>query len=186
MLTGATAFGLYEGNLLGIRRGSEFIKLRAKSIVAATGAYEQPLLYDRNDLPGTFLSSGLRRLMHLHRLRPGGAALVAATNDEGYHAALDLVNSGVQVVALVDSRPRFPHDLDAAKELQTRGVLVLPSHGVVRAEGTKRVAGAAVSRLTEGPPHHRGTRVRLRPDLPERRLHSCRRPARSSRRRVRV
>ena len=83
VLTGATAFGLYEGNLLGVHQGSNLIKLRAKSVVAATGAYEQPLVYDRNDLPGTFLSSGLRRLMHLYRLRPGTAALVATTNDEG-------------------------------------------------------------------------------------------------------
>ena len=150
VLTGATAFGLYEGNLLGVHQGSNLIKLRAKSVVAATGAYEQPLVYDRNDLPGTFLSSGLRRLMHLYRLRPGTAALVATTNDEGYRAALDLLNAGVRVVALVDSRPRFPHDLDAATELRSKGILVLPSHGVVRAEGARHVEGAVVSRMDGG------------------------------------
>ena len=150
VLTGATAFGLYEGNLLGVHQGSRLIKLRAGSVVAATGAYEQPLVYDRNDLPGTFLSSGLRRLMHLYRLRPGTAALVATTNDEGYRAALDLLNAGVRVVALADSRPRFPHDLDAATELRSRGILVLPSHGLVRAEGARHVEGAVVSRMDGG------------------------------------
>ena len=150
VLTAATAFGLYEGNLLGVHQGSRLIKLRAKSIVAATGAYEQPLVYDRNDLPGTFLSSGLRRLMHLYRLRPGTAALVATTNDEGYHAALDLLKAGVRVVALADSRPRFPHELDAAMELQSKGILVLPSHAMVRAEGARHVEGAVVSRLDGG------------------------------------
>ncbi len=149
-LAGATAFGLYEGNLLGVHQGSRLIKLRARSVIVATGAYEQPLVYDRNDLPGTFLSSGLRRLVHLYRIRPGTAAMVAATNDEGYRAALDLLNAGVRVVALADSRDRFPHELDAATELRSKGILVLPSHGVVRAEGAKHVEGAVVSRLEEG------------------------------------
>ena len=150
VLSAATAFGLYEGNLLGVHQGSRLIKLRARSVVAATGAYEQPLVYDRNDLPGTFLSSGLRRLIHLYRLRPGTAALVATTNDEGYRAALDLLSAGVRVVAVADSRPGFPHDLDAATELRSKGILVLPSHGVVRAEGTRRVVGAVVSRMDGG------------------------------------
>ena len=150
VLTSATAFGLYESNLLGVHQDSRLIKLRARSVVVATGAYEQPLVYDRNDLPGTFLSSGLRRLMHLYRLRPGKAALVATTNDDGYRAALDLLNAGVRIVALSDSRPRFPHELDAAMELQSRGILVLPSHTMVRAEGARHVEGAVVSRLEGG------------------------------------
>ena len=150
--SGATAFGLYEGNLLGIHCGSSVVKLRAGSIVVATGSYEAPLTFDRNDLPGVMLSSGLQRLANLYGIRPGSTAIVATCNDQGYYAALDLLEAGVKVAALVDSRSSFPHALDAAASLQSRGVLVLASYGLTRAEGNKKVVGCAVARLVDGRP----------------------------------
>ena len=152
VLSGATAFGLYEGNLLGVLTADRSVKIRAKRVVVATGSYETPLTFDRNDLPGVMLSTGFQRLVHLYGVRPGSTAVVATTTDQGYHAALDLLSSGVRIAAVADSRPGFPHDLDAAGELQSRGVLVLPSYVLIRAEGAKKVWGAAASRIVDGRP----------------------------------
>ena len=148
----ANAFGLYEGNLLGVLRDDRMMRLRARRIVVATGSYEVPLIFDRNDLPGVMLSTGLQRLIHLYGVRPGSTALVATSDDQGYYAALDLLQAGVRVAALVDSRSGFPHTLDAAGALQSRGVLVLPSHAPIRAEGRGKVVGGVVARLEGGRP----------------------------------
>ena len=108
VLSGAGAFGLYEGNLLGIVNGGTTVKLRAKAVVVATGSHEIPLTFDRNDLPGVMLSTALQRLIHLYGIRPGSTAMVATTNDQGYHAAVDLLGAGIRVAAVIDSRPEFP------------------------------------------------------------------------------
>ena len=149
-LSGATAFGLYEGNLIGIVQGTTTIKLRAQRVVVATGSYEVPLTFDRNDLPGVMLSTGLQRLIHLYGIKPGSTAIVGATNDQGYHAALDLLRAGVRIAVLADTRPHIPEGLDAARALRQDGVLVLPSHSLVRAQGVKRVDGGVVARLENG------------------------------------
>ncbi len=149
-LTGATAFGLYEGNLLGITRGDSMIRLRAKRVAVATGSYESPLVFDRNDLPGVMLSTGLQRLIHLHGVKPGTTAMVGTTDDQGYYAALDLLGAGLRIAVITDTRPAFPDHLDAARELRDSGVLTLPSHAIVRAEGMKRVVGGVVARLVDG------------------------------------
>ena len=146
----ANTFGFYEGNLLGVLRDNRMTRLRAQRIVVATGSYEVPLIFDRNDLPGVMLSTGLQRLIHLYGVKPGSTALVATCDDQGYYAALDLLQAGVRVAALVDSRPGFPGDLDAAVALQSRGVLVLPSHMPIRAEGRSKVLGGVVARLEDG------------------------------------
>ena len=150
VLSPASAFGLYEGNLLAILWGNRMVKLRARRVVVATGSHEAPITFDRNDLPGVMLSTGVQRLIHTYGLRPGSTAVVATSNDHGYYAALDLVRAGIRVAALTDSRPGFPSRLDAARELQSMGVLVLASHVPIRAEGVKRVVGAAVTRLSDG------------------------------------
>ena len=150
VLSDATAFGLYEGRLLGITQGDSMIRVRAGRVVVATGSYETPLVFDRNDIPGVMLSTGLQRLINLYGIRPGTTAMVATTGDQGYYAALDLLQAGMRVAVLADSRPAFPDRLDAARELRNLGVLVLPSHTLVRAEGVKKVVGGVVSKLQDG------------------------------------
>lgn len=146
----ATVFGLYEGNLLAVLTNDGVIKLRARRIVASTGSYETPLAFDRNDIPGVMLSTGVQRLMHMYGIRPGRTAVVATTTDQGYHAALDMLEAGVRIAALADSRPGFRGDLEVAVTLQSRGVLILTSHALTRAEGMKKVLGGVVARLRDG------------------------------------
>ena len=149
-LSDSAAFGLYEGNLVGVLSGHRMIKLRAKQVVVATGSYETPAIFEKNDLPGVMLSSAAQRLMHLYGVKPGSTALVTTSDDRGYTVALDLLEAGVRIAALADSRHDFPGDLDAAKELQANGVLILASNAPSRVEGTKRVLGAVVARLDNG------------------------------------
>ena len=152
VLSEATAFGLYQDNLLGVLAGDEFVKLRAKRVIVATGSHDVPLVFEKNDLPGVMLTSAALRLIHLYGVRPGSTAVVATSDDDGYYAALDLLDAGARIAALVDSRPEFPHGMEAAEALRAGGTLVLPSHTVVLAEGNQRVVEAIVARVADGRP----------------------------------
>ena len=60
VMTGTTAFGRYDDNWIGAFSGNRLIKLRTKSLVVTSGAYETPLLFENNDLPGVMLAAGIR------------------------------------------------------------------------------------------------------------------------------
>ena len=47
------------------------ISLKAKKIIVATGAYERSRIFGNNDLPGIFLSSGIKRLININKVIPG-------------------------------------------------------------------------------------------------------------------
>ncbi|MCH8207219.1 MAG: (2Fe-2S)-binding protein, partial [Chloroflexi bacterium] len=111
-----------------------------------------PLVFERNDLPGVMLASAALRLVHLYGVRPGSTAVVATGDDDGYYAALDLLEAGVRIAVLVDSRPEFPHGMEAAEALKSEGVVILPAHTVVVAEGNQRVVEAIVARVVDGRP----------------------------------
>ena len=142
-LSNATVFGLYQDNLLAILTGDGLVRLRAKRVVLATGAQESPLLFENNDLPGVMLASAARRLMALYGVRPGREAVVAIETPEGYEAALQLLDAGVRVAAVVDAS-ETPYG-EAAEAVRQRGVTVLTGHRVVRAVGRGRVKAAIVS-----------------------------------------
>ncbi|HEV8674225.1 MAG TPA: 2Fe-2S iron-sulfur cluster-binding protein [Methylomirabilota bacterium] len=143
VLSGATAFGLYEDNLLGILDDRRFVKLRARQVVVATGGVEHPLVFENNDLPGVMLGSGAQRLMALYGVRPGTGAVVAAGDDRGLEVALDLAAGGVSLAAVLDVRVQTPESPVAAA-LRTAGLRILNGRTVLAALGRGGRVRAAV------------------------------------------
>ena len=156
-LSNATVFGLYQDNLLAVLTEDGLVRLRARQVVLATGAQESPLLFENNDLPGIMLASAARRLMALYGVRPGREAVVATETPEGYETALELLDAGVRVAAVVDASPTATSD--AAETVRQRGVTILTGHRVVKAVGRGRVKAALVS------PNDRAATRRIRCDL---------------------
>ena len=142
-LLDSTVFGLYQDNLLAVLTGDGVVRLRAKHVVLATGTQESPLLFENNDLPGVMLSTAALRLASLYGVRPGKRAVVATETAEGYRTALQLLDAGIEVAAVVDSSES--EGAEASEELREQGVVILTGHRVVRASGRGRVKGVAVA-----------------------------------------
>jgi len=135
VLTGTFAAGWYADNWVPLVDAQRITKVRAKAVVVATGVFEQPAVFRNNDLPGVMLASAAQRLIHRYAVQPMRSAVVLTANEEGYLAALDLLDAGVQVPAVVDLT-RLGESHPAAKLLGERGVQVLPGHCIVEAYAT--------------------------------------------------
>jgi sarcosine oxidase subunit alpha len=150
VLDDATCTGWFADNWLPVVRGNRFYKLRAKSVVIATGSLEQPAVFRNNDLPGVMMGSAAQRLMRLYGVRPGHKAVVLTANADGYGVALDLAEAGVTVQAIVDLRPQTGFtSLEGA--VQRRGLRILSNHAVTEAVpglGKRHITGALVAAIT--------------------------------------
>ncbi len=113
LLAPATALGIYEGGLVPVAAGRILYKVRAKRIVVATGALEQPVIFPGNDLVGIVLPEAVRRLVHDFSIRPGEKAVVLAADDDALAIADDLRDAGTQVLEVVDLR-NGPHRISAS------------------------------------------------------------------------
>lgn len=135
ILTSATCNGWFADNWLPILQGDRLYRVRAGQVVVASGSHEQPLVFRNNDLPGIMLSSAVQRLMRHYAVRPGQRAVVIAGNRDGYLAALDLLDAGVQIVAVLDPR-NSPSCQVSANILSARGVRIVHNADIVDAVGT--------------------------------------------------
>jgi sarcosine oxidase, subunit alpha len=144
ILANAPALGTFDG-LVPVWLGDTLHQVRAKRQIHATGAIEQPLLFPGNDLPGVMLSGGARRLIAMYALQPGTRAVVATVDDRGLHAALALIDAGVEVVCVADLRDNGSAGPKGA--LKRLGVEVLNGATVLEARGRGQVSSVVV-----GPP----------------------------------
>jgi sarcosine oxidase, subunit alpha len=120
ILTRTSVFGLYDHNLACARElvdtGKESAqaaegvlrqrlwKIRARGIIAATGAFERPLIFPDNDRPGIMLAGAAEKYALAYGVACGRRIVVAANSDRAYAVASTLRGLGVDVVAIIDCR----------------------------------------------------------------------------------
>ena len=146
LITGAYAAGYYPDHLIPIVGAAGVTKVRAKAVIVASGAFEQPPVFRFNDLPGVMLGSAAQRLIYRYGVRPFDSGIVFTANDYGYRVALDCFDAGCKVLALVDLRAGNNGGLDAI-DLAKRGVKIYAGHCVYEALATSdksSVRGAVI------------------------------------------
>ena len=145
VLTHASAIGFFDG-LVAVWQGDTLHQVRAPQHLVATGAIEQPLVFEGNDLPGVMLAGGARRLAALYALAPGARAVVATTDEAGVEAAVALRDAGVAIAAVADLRPDPPSSA-ARVRLEDDAVTLCDGATVVAAEGGDGVERAMLARI---------------------------------------
>ncbi len=150
VLTRTTAFGVYDGNVVGlIERVADHMPapeahgvrqrywtVRPQQLVLASGAIERPLVFGNNDLPGVMLASAVRSYLNRQAVLPGKRAVVFTNNDSAYATAMELARAGAQVT-LVDPRATVADALQ--RGLSDAGVELLAGRVVSTAHGRQAV-----------------------------------------------
>ncbi len=111
--------------------------VRPRHVVLATGAIERPLCFSGNDRPGIMLASAAAAYIHRYGVVPGRRAVIHTNNDSGYGVLRHLGQAGIDVKAIIDTRPR--EAIGEAALSMTHDVDVLAGHRVIATAGRHRL-----------------------------------------------
>lgn len=149
-LLATEASGYYADHWVALVDADRMTKMRARAVIVATGAFEQPAVFRNNDLPGVMLASAAQRLIYRYAVKPMRRAVVLAANQDAYRAALDLHAHGIEIAALVDLRGGEQSDLAAA--VSQAGIALRTRYCIVEAianAGKDGLAAALIAPLDE-------------------------------------
>ena len=132
-------------------------------LVLATGAYERGVPLPGWTLPGYMTTGAAQTWLRAHRVPPGKRVLVAGNGPLNFQLAAELVDAGVEVVAVVEAAPRpdaryvlraiggsprrMAQGLRYLARLRRAKVPVLYGSAVVAAYGSERVEACTVARV---------------------------------------
>ena len=159
VLSRATVSTWYDHNYLGVLERltdhldaypneatrQRYHKIRAKQVVIAAGMLERPAVFRNNDLPGIMLASAVETYIRRYAVAPGTTAVVVTNNDLAYGAVHALLDAGITVQAVVDTR-QYP-DGDLTRKAMSRGVSIIENSCVLTAIGRQRVQSVTIATL---------------------------------------
>lgn len=150
LMTGTSAAGVYDRYAVPLVGAEGITLVQTRALVVASGVIEQPAVFANNDLPGVMLASGAQRLVHRYAVAPAERAVVWSANAEGYAAAIDLADAGIEIAALLDAGRPAPGDA-AVQALLERGIALVPDARVRAARASRgELAGVVVETGSTG------------------------------------
>jgi len=163
-LCATSVVGLYPDRVLGLADRNSFRKLKFESLVVATGAAENAIPFQGNDLPGVYGAGAVQTLMNVYGVRPGRRVLMVGSGNIGVIVSYQLLQAGIDVAAVVEALPRVGGYHVHAAKLVRLGIPILTSHTVRAALGAEYVTGAVICRVDRRFRPVRGTDRRLKVD----------------------
>lgn len=128
VMTRTEAAGWYADHWVALVEPERMTKMRARAVIVATGAFEVPVVFRDNDVPGVMTAGAAGRLMHRWRVRPAERTVVVTGNDDGCRSALAAAAEGLTVAAVVDLRAPGTATAPWAERLAAARIEYLPGH----------------------------------------------------------
>lgn len=147
VLLSTTALGYYEDGVVTALKDGKMLKFKPEKIIVATGAHEKFLPFNNNDLPGIYGAGAVQTLMNVHGIVPGKKVLMVGAGNIGLIVSYQLMQAGVEVVAIIEGAPRIGGYLVHASKVRRLGVPILTGHTVKAAYGTEHVEKAIICQL---------------------------------------
>jgi D-hydroxyproline dehydrogenase subunit alpha len=106
ILNDSIVWAAFSPDEIGALIDGRSVLFAAKNIVVAAGAYERPVPMPGWTLPGVSTTGAVQTLSRSYRVAPGARTIVAGNGPLNLQTALELVEGGANVVAVVESAPR--------------------------------------------------------------------------------
>ena len=136
--------GHHSGRRTGGAPLETYWRIVAKRSILAAGALERPVAFRNNDRPGIMTAGAVRAYLNRWGVSPGRNVTVFGNSDDIHRTARDLLDAGIHVAAVIDSRHDGPLSDDypvlrGAQVCDSSGRKGLEAITVRRASGEERI-----------------------------------------------
>lgn len=145
----SAVIGYFHPHTLALIQDNQLKRVEAKKVIIATGASENMLTFENNDLPGVYGAGAVQTLMNVYGILPGKRVLMVGAGNIGAIVSYQLLQAGVEIAAVIEAMPKIGAYQVHASKIARMGVPLLTSHTIRRAVGTEHVEAAEIIQLNE-------------------------------------
>lgn len=149
IMSNTTVLAIYEDGVISLLQDEKYYKIMPQSIVVATGASEKVLSFPKNDLPGIYGAGAVQTFMNVYGVKPGDKVLMVGAGNIGLIVSYQMLQAGVEVVAVLDAAPTIGGYLVHASKIRRLGIPILTRHTIKEAIGKDKLEKLVIWELDE-------------------------------------
>lgn len=144
------AIWVFSDKKVGILKDQrEYVLVKPKILLVASGAREKSILFPGNTLPGVYGAGAFQTLVNRDLVKAAENLFVIGGGNVGLIAAYHALQAGINVVGLCEIMPEVGGYSVHKEKLLKLGVPVFTSHTVVKVHGTERVEAITIAKVNE-------------------------------------
>jgi sarcosine oxidase subunit alpha len=144
----STAVAVFSDGLIGILKNmNEYVLVKPKYLLIATGAREKMLVFPGNTLPGVYGAGAFQTLVNRDLIKAANNVFIIGGGNVGLIAGYHAIQAGINVVGLVEALPQCGGYKVHEDKLRRLGVPIFTSHTVLSANGNESVQSITIGKL---------------------------------------
>ena len=146
----STALAVFNDGLVGVLRDDDYVLIRPRVLLTATGAREKALVFPGNTLPGVYGAGAFQTLVNRDLVKASERIFIVGGGNVGLIAGYHALQAGIDVVGLVEALPECGGYKVHRDKLARMGVPIYTSHTVLSANGRGAVESVTIGQIDHG------------------------------------
>ncbi len=144
----SVCIAVFSDGFVGIlKNNKEYILVKPKRLLIATGAREKMLIFPGNTLPGVYGAGAFQTLVNRDLVKAAEKVFIIGGGNVGLIAGYHAIQAGIEVVGLIEAMSQCGGYKVHEDKLRRLGVPIYTNHTIVSANGEKKVESITIGQL---------------------------------------
>ncbi len=141
---------IFSDGLVGIIKDmDEYVLIKPKYLLIATGAREKMLVFPGNTLPGVYGAGAFQTLVNRDLIKAAENVFIVGGGNVGLIAGYHAIQAGINVVGLIEALSQCGGYKVHEDKLKRLGVPIYTNHTVISANGKDNLESVTIGKLTD-------------------------------------
>ena len=146
----SVCLAVFSDGLIGIlKNNEEYVLIKPKYLLIATGAREKMLVFPGNTLPGVYGAGAFQTLVNRDLVKAAEKIFIVGGGNVGLIAGYHAIQAGIEVVGLIEAMPRCGGYKVHEDKLRRLGIPIYTNHTIVSANGDRKVDSITIAQIND-------------------------------------
>ncbi|KKM54166.1 hypothetical protein LCGC14_1553700, partial [marine sediment metagenome] len=144
----SVCLAVFSDGFVGIlKNNKEYVLVKPKYLLIATGAREKMLVFPGNTLPGVYGAGAFQTLVNRDLVKPADRIFIVGGGNVGLIAGYHAIQAGIKVIGLLEAMHQCGGYKVHEDKLRHLGVPIYINHTIVSANGINKVESITIGQL---------------------------------------
>ena len=146
----SVCLAVFSDGYVGIlKNNKEYVLVKPKYLLIATGAREKILVFPGNTLPGVYGAGAFQTLVNRDLIRAAEKIFIIGGGNVGLITGYHAIQAGIEVVGLIEAMPQCGGYKVHEDKLRRLGVPIFTNHTIISANGDNQVESITIAQIDE-------------------------------------